>query len=369
MTLAAAGNAKVFWYLTRGMGVGALVLLTASVALGVVTSIRWRSLRWPRFVTAGLHRNLTLLAIVFVAVHVVTTVADGYTPIGLKDAVIPFVSPYRPIWLGLGAIAFDLLIALVATSLLRARIGYRMWRYVHWLAYASWPVALVHALGTGTDARLGWMRLVGGACVAVVALAVLARAASTTDAPAGLRAGAALGALLVPLAIFVWYESGPAAPGWARRAGTPVSLLASSRRVQVGRVASRSVLSAPVVLPQSAFSSSLNGTLQEVGNSEGLVDVVIRGLLHGGAGGSVRIDLRGQPTNGGVSMTASGVSYVPAGTRTVYVGSVTALDGPHVFADVVEPGGGRLQLGFDLNIDTVRKVVTGTMTATPGGGK
>ena len=189
IVLAATGNAKVFWYLTRGMGVGALILLTASVALGVVTSVRWRSDRWPRFITAGLHRNLTLLAIAFVAVHVLATVADGYTPIGLQDAVIPFISPYRPIWLGLGAIAFDLLLALVATSLLREKIGYRMWRYVHWLAYLAWPVALVHALGTGTDARLGWMRWTGVACVAVVAFAVISRAALTPDAPRPLRGG------------------------------------------------------------------------------------------------------------------------------------------------------------------------------------
>ena len=96
---------------------------------------------------------------------------------------------------------------------------------------------------------------------------------------------------------------------------------------------------------------------------------MIRGLLHGGAGGSFRIDLRGQPDDGGgVSMTASGVSYVPAGTRTVYVGSVTGLDGPRVFANVVAHGGERLQLSFDLNIDAQRNVVTGTMTGTPDGG-
>jgi len=367
--VAAAGNAKVFWYLTRGMGVGALVLLTTSVALGVLTSVRWRSHRWPRFVTAGLHRNLTLLAIVFVAVHVLTTVADGYTPIGLKDAVIPFVSPYRPIWLGLGAIAFDVLVALVATSLLRDRIGYRAWRYVHWLAYASWPVALVHALGTGTDARLGWMRSIGGACVAVVALAVLARAVLTVEASRAVRAGAALAALIMPLAIFVWYESGPAKHGWARRAGTPVSLLASARAAGAGRVASGAAPSVPIGLPHSTFSSSLTGTLLQGSRSDGLVDIVIRGLLHGGAGGSVRLDLRGQPNDGGgVSMTASGVSYVPAGTRTVYVGSVTGLAGQRVFANVVAPGGERLQLSFDLTIDTQHRMVTGTMTGTPSGG-
>jgi len=366
--LAASGNAKVFWYLTRGMGVGALVLLTVSVALGVVTSVRWRSARWPRFITAGLHRNLTLLAIMFVLVHVLATVADGYTPIGLKDAVIPFVSPYRPVWLGLGAIAFDLLIALVVTSLLRERIGYRAWRYVHWLAYAAWPVALVHALGTGTDARLGWMRAIGVVCVAVVALAVLVRAALTPDTTRRLRAGAGLSVVVVPLAIFLWYESGPAKHGWARRAGTPVSLLARKRTVRVARTTSPSTPARPVGLPRSAFSSALSGTLRQSRGSDGLVDIVIRGLLHGGAGGSVRIDLRGQPVGGGVSMVASGVSYVPAGTRTVYVGSVTSLDGPRVFATAVAHGGERLQLAFDLNIDARRNVVTGTMTGTPDGG-
>lgn len=369
MTLAAvSGNAKVFWYLTRGMGVGALVLLTASVALGVLTSVRWRSHRWPRFVTAGLHRNLTLLAIAFVAVHVAATVADGYTPIGLKDAVIPFVSPYRPIWLGLGAIAFDLLLALVATSLLRNRIGYRAWRYVHWLAYASWPVALMHALGTGTDARLGWMRLTGAACVAVVALAVLARAALTVDGSRAARGSAALAALIVPLALFLWYESGPAKHGWARRAGTPVSLLASRRTVRRSRVPAATVQPRAVALPHSAFSSSLTGTLRQASRPDGLVDIVIRTLLHGGAGGSARLDLRGQPDGGGgVSMTASGVSFVPAGTRTVYVGSVTGLDGARVFANVVAHGGERLQLSFDLNIDSRSNVVTGSMTGVPGG--
>ena len=139
--IVAAGNGMTYWYLTRSLGVGALVLLTASVALGVLSAARWRSERWPRFVTTGLHRNLTLLAICFVAGHVLTTVLDGYTPIGLRDAFIPFVSSYRPVWLGLGAVASDLLLVLVLTSLLRVRIGYRAWRYVHWLAYASWPVA------------------------------------------------------------------------------------------------------------------------------------------------------------------------------------------------------------------------------------
>jgi hypothetical protein len=362
MIVAAAGNAKTFWYLTRGLGVAALLLLTASVALGVLTTVRWRSVRWPRFVTAGLHRNLTLLAICFVGVHVATTIADGYTSIGLKDAVIPFLSSYRPIWLGLGAVALDLLVALVATSLLRARVGYRAWRYVHWLAYAAWPVALIHALGTGSDARVGWMRIVGAASVAVVALAALARFVLRSDVPRSAQLLGGLLALLAPIAIVAWYQSGPAQHGWARRAGTPVSLLGSRRSA-----ASRTVL-ASVSLPRSAFSAALSGTIQETNAPNGLLDVVIRGRLRGGAGGSVRIDLRGQPLQGGVSMSASGVSYVPAGTGTAYLGNVTALAGQRVFASVADHFGARLRLAFVLNIDTLSKVVTGAVDATPGGG-
>ena len=82
---------------------------------------------------------------------------------------------YRPLWLGLGAVAFDLLSALVVTSLLRARIGYRAWRAVHWLAYASWPFALVHGLGTGSDSRFGWLVLITIVCAGAVGAALAAR--------------------------------------------------------------------------------------------------------------------------------------------------------------------------------------------------
>ena len=129
----------------------ALVLLTASVVLGVLEVKRWSTERWPRFVTAGLHKNISLLSVVFLAIHIATTVVDGFAPIGWLDVVIPFRSPYRPLWLGLGAVAVDLLIALTVSSLLRGRIGHRAWRAIHWAAYACWPVAALHGMGTGTD--------------------------------------------------------------------------------------------------------------------------------------------------------------------------------------------------------------------------
>jgi len=183
----ATSGPSAYWYATRGTGVVALLLLTTGVLLGVLTSTRWSSPRWPRFVVSGLHRNLTLLALAFVVVHVVTTILDGYAPIGIRDAVVPFVSHYRPIWLGLGAVAFDLLLALIVTSLARGRIGLRSWKLVHWLAYASWPVALLHAFGTGSDARAGWFGLVALGSAAAVVLAVLWRVAAAREGPGAAR--------------------------------------------------------------------------------------------------------------------------------------------------------------------------------------
>ena len=165
----------LLWYTTRGAGAVSLVLLTAVVALGVLTSLRFSTRSWPRFLTSGLHRNLALMSVVFLALHVVTAVVDPFTHLGWASAVIPFSSYYRTFWLGLGTISAELIAALVVTSLVRGLIGHRTWRGIHWLAYASWPVGLAHSFGTGTDAASAWFYWLGVACIAVVALAVGAR--------------------------------------------------------------------------------------------------------------------------------------------------------------------------------------------------
>jgi sulfoxide reductase heme-binding subunit YedZ len=232
MVVAATGGAT--WYLTRSTGAVSLLLLTVAVVLGVVDVRRWSSERWPRFVIDSLHRTLALLAVCFLAVHILTSVLDGFTSIGLADAVIPFAGSYRPLWLGLGAFAFDLLLALTATSLLRHRLGYARWRAVHWLAYASWPIALVHGLGTGSDVRSAWMQLLAVICSAAVAAAVAARViAAWGEHPD--RGRAAMGAVAV-FAIFLalWLPSGPLGSDWARRSGTPATLLSRAHSSSQG---------------------------------------------------------------------------------------------------------------------------------------
>ena len=363
MTLAAvtAGNAKILWYLTRGSGIVALLLLTGSVLLGILNALRWQGRLWPRFAVGDLHRNLTLLSIAFVGLHVVTTVADGFAPIGFTDAFVPFVSPYRPIWLGLGTVAFDLLLALVVTSLLRARVGPRLWRAFHWLAYASWPVAVLHSFGTGSDAQVGWLEVLGFGCVALVSLAVLARVAAGGGQAAPRMAGAAT-ALLAPLAIFAWYTTGPARHGWAARSGTPEAILA--RRAPTS---ARILTSAAA--PPTSFTSTVGGRIGETSAGSGRVTIRLDLQLRGGPGGAARIDLQGVPTGGGVSLTASGVSFVPATTGSVYSGSVVGLAGSRVVARVTDAAGQRLQLAFSLSIDATAGRVTGTVSAGRGDGE
>jgi DMSO/TMAO reductase YedYZ heme-binding membrane subunit len=352
------------WYATRGFGVASIVLLTLVVALGVAGSVRLRSERLPRFLVVGLHRNITLLAVATLTVHVVTTVADAYTPISLRDAFIPFFSSYRPLWLGLGAVAFDLILILTVTSLLRARLGYRGWRMLHWLAYAAWPIALVHGLGTGTDARFGWLQMLSVACVLLVLGALALRLRASSASPTGrLLAGA--GAVAAVLVGLLWYSGGPGASGWAARSGTP----AAARRPAPVAVARTPVRTTQVVTFAPPFTAQLDAQLtQGVDKRNGLVRLDIRGRTRGGANGVLWIRLEGEPVaGGGVSMTASGASFGTSADPKAYVGDIVALEGTQLRLSLRNAGGRRLALDLVLQIAGDSRHVTGAIRAVPGG--
>jgi predicted ferric reductase len=221
----AASGPSLYWYLTRSTGAVALLLLTVAIALGVLDVARWSTPRWPRFVVDSLHRNVSLLAMVFLVLHILTSVLDSFAPISLVDAFIPFTGAYRPFWLGLGAVSFDLLLAVTATSLLRRHMGFARWRAVHWLTYASWPIALLHGFGTGSDVKSGWLLALSIGCMAVVVAAILARVLRGWPANIGRRGAAIGGAAAFSLFLLLWLPSGPLGSEWARRSGTPPSLL------------------------------------------------------------------------------------------------------------------------------------------------
>ena len=210
------------WYATRGLGAATLIVLTCTVVLGIVTATRWIGRATPGFVAADLHRNLSLLALVLLLAHIVTTVLDPFAHISVRDVVIPVGASYRPIWLGLGVAAAEILVAVIVTSIFRDRVGPRLWRFVHWGAYASWPVAVVHGLGTGSDARAPWLIGVVTGCVAAVVIAILSRIREGQPATLPIRAVAAVVTTLVIVIAGRWAVGGPFQADWSARAGTPV---------------------------------------------------------------------------------------------------------------------------------------------------
>ena len=221
-----ASNPSVLWYVTRGSGLVSLLLLTAVVVLGILLSARWASPDWPVFLSQAMHRFLSLTAVVFIVLHVATAVLDPFAHLGLSDALIPFTSAYRTLWLGLGVVASELIAALVITSLLRAKLGFRTWRAIHWLAYASWPIAMVHGLGTGTDARVWWALFVDAGCLGAVVIAIAMRLAGGPLRWIAVRALAGILTAVGSTALGIWTVMGPMQSGWARAAGTPTGLLA-----------------------------------------------------------------------------------------------------------------------------------------------
>jgi methionine sulfoxide reductase heme-binding subunit len=226
--IVASSAPSAYWYLARSTGAVSLVLLSGAVVLGGLDVQRISTPSWPRFIVDALHRNVSLLAIVFLLLHILTSVLDSFASISLIDANVPFVGSYRPFWLGLGALSFDLLLAVTVTSLLRQRVGFRAWRTVHWLTYASWPVALLHALGTGSDVKSTWLLILSLVCLATVLATVLWRAIAAWGEHARRGRLALAGTGAFALFLTLWLPGGPLGPEWARRSGTPSALLGHS---------------------------------------------------------------------------------------------------------------------------------------------
>jgi methionine sulfoxide reductase heme-binding subunit len=177
-------SSTALWYASRATGVVALLLLTAVMLLGLLVTRQGRLPGLPRFAVSGLHRNLSLLSVAFVAVHVLTAVTDGYVKIPLSSAVIPLTSSYERLWLSLGAVSLDLMLAAAVSSLLRRHLSRRVWRAVHLTAYLSWPVAWLHCITASTDLRHGPLFLLAVGCaLAVVGAALWRMAAAANDVP------------------------------------------------------------------------------------------------------------------------------------------------------------------------------------------
>ena len=170
-------DGPLLWYVNRGTGVVLLVLLTASMVLGVLASSGRAGGRVPQFVRQDLHRNISLLSVALLVGHVASAILDTFVDIRWWDAFVPVNGGYLPLWLGLGALSLDLLVVIVLTSLIRARLPYRSWWLVHLLSYAAWGLGVAHGIGIGTDetSDVVWGLPLTLACIGTVGLAVVVR--------------------------------------------------------------------------------------------------------------------------------------------------------------------------------------------------
>ena len=366
-------GSRALWYLTRGSGVVAIVLLSLGVVLGIVTSTRLHAPGWPRFLLAELHRNISYVVVGVLLVHIVTAVLDTFAPIGWLDAFVPLHSSYRPVWLGLGAVAFDLFLVVLITSLLRVTLGYARWRALHWAVYPAWAAAVVHGLGTGSDTKTSWVLLVTVLCVLGVLAALVWRLASGWPGYRRLRIGLGVTAAVGTLLLAGWVRTGPLQAGWARAAGTPPSLLASSHTAAGGGSggsgsgktgnAGSATSSTPAL--DRPFSDSLRGRLTQAALGTGQVRVTLPLTATGGVPGQLVIVIDGQPAaGGGVAETASRVTFTPTGSSTRLTGQLSSLDGDRLTARV-SSATRAVSLDITLTIGG-SGAVTGSLAGSPG---
>lgn len=214
--LLGVGFPQLTWYVTRSTGMIAFLLISAAVVLGVLGAERFETVNRPRFHYAELHRGVALFGGVLLLVHIVTAVIDPFTHLGLTSIFDPFGRSYRALYLGLGIVAFDVLAAVIVSSLIRQRLTPKSWRYIHLSVYPIWVAAIVHGLGTGTDSRFLVVQVMYLVALAGVVLATWIRVLSGSLRATPIRMGAGFLALVLPGILVAWSLSGPTKASWAK---------------------------------------------------------------------------------------------------------------------------------------------------------
>ncbi len=366
MMFAATASISPLWYVSRSAGYIGLILLGLIGVLGIITAGNLKIAHGTKFLTPDLHRSLSLLAMVVLAIHVGAAVADKYSFIGIKDVFVPFFSAYRPIWVGIGAIAVDLGLAVMITSLVRVRMGYRSWKLVHWASYPIFALSIVHGLGSGTDTSLWFSKFIYLAVGGVILLAIISRLVARQDLVIGKKAALLGTSLAVPLVIIAWTVSGPLGVNWPKRAqaGLKQSVLTSASIANSGTKASTGPASKPVHLLQltPSYTSNWSGGIdQSAPNSQGEIALRLMGRLASSPGYLLSVVLIGVPLEGGVSMTSSLVEIASTSGTVVYRGSVTSLNGTTLVSQVSNASGQSLTFSASLNLGNNGSSFTGTV--------
>jgi sulfoxide reductase heme-binding subunit YedZ len=150
----AVDSVQVMWYITRAAGLTAYMLLWFSTAWGLAVSSKILDTFLHRSFTYDFHQFISLLAVGFILLHIIVLMADRYLPYSLTQVLVPFLSPYRPLWVGIGVLGFYLTLLVTITFYIRGRIGVKSFRVIHYLSLIGYLFATVHGFFAGTDTPL-----------------------------------------------------------------------------------------------------------------------------------------------------------------------------------------------------------------------
>ncbi len=351
------------WDGVRASGFTAYGLLTLSMVFGLLLGVRWRGERWPRLITNDMHNFVTLLALVFGAVHGFLSWLDPFMRFRLEELFVPLVSHYRPLWMGLGITAMYLSIALVLSTWLRARIGYRLWRALHVGAFAAFALATVHGLGTGSDSRTVWAIAIYAAATAGVCgltLWRLLKPAGRTARPQPLIAAAAVAAVA---ALALWGQRGPLRAGW--------NAIANGGHGSGARIALATRPKGGAVALPARFTASLEGTITTAnagGGRFGLggdTDATITASLSGAVKGDIEILVAGSASAGGIVIDRSQVTLFDQSGTVVARGSITSAQGSTLVADVTPLSGSGPARSLAIHWSSAGSRVSGSVQSTP----
>ena len=305
-------HGAVDWYAARAAGVIAYVLLTAVVLVGLTLAGRLTMKTWPKFAVTDLHRFGSLLVGVFIGLHVLTIALDTYTPFSVTQLVVPFASSYRPVWVALGIVSTELLIAVAVTNALKSRIPYRWWRRVHFATFLVWAGSTVHGIGAGTDSRSLWLSTIYVVAVASVLAALAWRIFAKRVGPLPLGGIAAV----------------------AAAAGAAMTLAVGALPHGGAKHHTATVAAAPTV-PASLTDSFTGAITQQNGASAALVSVIGTGT--GTRPVAVRIDL---VTADGQTIDSSSLQVKDVATGSICKGTVASVGASGFSGSCTFAGGG-----------------------------
>jgi DMSO/TMAO reductase YedYZ heme-binding membrane subunit len=368
----------VTWDVARAGGFTAYVLLTLSVALGLMLTMQWQSAgRWPRLINSELHNFLTLLSLIFVGVHVLAVWLDPFTRFGWSEVFIPFVSHYRPLWMALGIVALYLGLAIGLSTWLRPLIGYEWWRRLHVLTLVCYGLVTVHGIATGSDTRTWWAVLIYlGSALAIGAMLLFRLLEPATPRGRAHPVWASLVAGTLVVGGF-WTLLGPLQSGWNASAnngngsGARIAIANTTTTPTAGSSGNASSANASAF--SSAFSAQVRGRFSQRGpDGNGTVLYEIQGTLQNGAAGLLDVRLSGQDDgSGSVSITSTQVTLGPSDNPTLYTGQVTQLQSDgyrwNIAATLTESGAASQTLGITLSLRVSNSAASGSIQGTPGG--